>query len=148
MVLWTTVGIQAWTQPSPMSLRLRVGGRFNVVNDFVQLANAKLDLQTGIRDDKTPCGEVSDSGSVNAIILQPDGKILLGGDFWLAGLQIRPNLARLNPDGSLDPEWAVAPDGPVNALVLSGTNLFAGGAFSNIGGQPRNGLAKMDVGGT
>ena len=41
-------------------------------------------------------------GTVWALLVQPDGKILVGGDFRTVAGQPRDNLARLNPDGSLD----------------------------------------------
>jgi len=33
----------------------------------------------------------------------------------------------------------------VYALATSGTNIYAGGAFANAGGQPRNNLAQLDI---
>ena len=56
-------------------------------------ASAALDLSF---DDPTV------NGDVNAITLQADGKILIGGQFSLVGGVSRPALARLNPDGTHD----------------------------------------------
>jgi uncharacterized delta-60 repeat protein len=42
------------------------------------------------------------NGSVESLVVQADGKILIGGEFRLVGNQPRTNVARLNPDGSLD----------------------------------------------
>ncbi|MBX3281956.1 MAG: VCBS repeat-containing protein [Acidobacteria bacterium] len=39
---------------------------------------------------------------VEAVAVQPDGKVLIGGDFPIASGQEVNTLARLNPDGSLD----------------------------------------------
>jgi len=41
-------------------------------------------------------------GEVSQVVLQPDGKILLVGRFTTINGVLRPYLARLNPDGSLD----------------------------------------------
>src|SRR5918912_1843398 len=46
-----------------------------------------------------------DTGGVNAIIVQPDGKILIGGFFHAVGNLPRNGIARLNPDGTLDPTF-------------------------------------------
>src|SRR5204862_232210 len=36
-------------------------------------------------------------------------------------------------------------DGTVRALAISGSTLYAGGAFTNIGGQARNRIAALDA---
>ena len=43
--------------------------------------------------------------SVYALAIQPDGKILIGGSFTTVAGQTRKRVARLNPDGSLDPTF-------------------------------------------
>jgi hypothetical protein len=129
---------------------LLVGGSFNFVSNKIALGLTKLDQTTATLDDSFFC-QVETPGAVYAIVQQPDGKVIVGGDFWLAGFVIRPHLARLNSDGTLDTLWATATDGPVDALALGGpggTNLFVGGVFHSIGGQSRNCLAKVDTGGT
>lgn len=71
------------------------------------------------------------SSWVSSALLLPDGKILVGGDFSVVGNVPRTGLARLNPDGTLDPsfnfraqvpgDWSVPvgrqPDG---RIVISG----------------------------
>ncbi|MBP6312281.1 MAG: delta-60 repeat domain-containing protein [Flavobacteriales bacterium] len=57
------------------------------------------------------------SSSVLATIIQPDGKILIGGGFSMFNDQPRSYLVRLNPDGSID-----------NSFVQQGTG-FNGGIF-------------------
>ena len=42
------------------------------------------------------------NGSVFALAVQPDGRILLGGNFSAVSGQPRRSIARLNPDGTLD----------------------------------------------
>ena len=42
------------------------------------------------------------NGSCRAIAVQPDGKVLVGGDFTHANGMERGRIARLNADGSLD----------------------------------------------
>jgi hypothetical protein len=44
--------------------------------------------------------------AVYAVALQPDGQILIGGLFFaVSGTNLLVNLARLNPDGSIDPSF-------------------------------------------
>jgi uncharacterized delta-60 repeat protein len=55
-------------------------------------------------------------GTVFTIIVQPDGKLVIGGDFESVNGVARPNLARLNPDGGLDTSFN-PPPGPVQAIA-------------------------------
>ena len=41
----------------------------------------------------------------NAVAIQPDGKILIGGTFSSYDGYSRSRVARLLPDGSVDPAW-------------------------------------------
>jgi uncharacterized delta-60 repeat protein len=52
---------------------------------------------------------LSDNGSVTAVAFQPDGKLVIGGSFWLIDGVQRRYLARLNADGTLDPSFVPAP---------------------------------------
>lgn len=42
------------------------------------------------------------AGAAFALALQPDGKVIIGGSFEYVGQTVRPAVARLNADGSLD----------------------------------------------
>ncbi len=69
------------------------------------------------------------ASSVNALALQPDGKVIIGGFFdHVDGVALN-NLARLNTDGSLDTTFANAnPVGVVGTLALQGDGkVLAGG---------------------
>ena len=72
---------------------------------------------------------------VNAVVVQGDGKIIVGGSFGSINGKPWRNLARLNADGTLDESFEPDPDGEVNALVLdTGSGyLYVGGNFARIG---------------
>src|SRR5690606_17361999 len=57
-------------------------------------------------------------------------------------------LVRLSSSGTVDATWNPLPDGYVAALMI-GTDgaIYAGGAFTHIGGQPRRFLAKLSAAG-
>ncbi|MFN9940583.1 MAG: delta-60 repeat domain-containing protein, partial [bacterium] len=63
------------------------------------------------------------NGRVRALVLQPDGKILIGGDFTQYGNVARNRLARLNADGTLD--LAFNPTGPNAGAVVYAIALQA-----------------------
>ena len=86
------------------------------------------------------------NGSVLALAVQADGKILLGGDFTSLGSIARRYLARLNADGSLDGNFKADADAPslLSLTVQTDGRILVGGGFSTLGGQARNRLARLE----
>lgn len=88
---------------------------------------------------------ISAGTRIGAVVLQPDGKILFGGDFTSSG---RLNLVRHRPDGALDSAFLATnqPSGPVAAIaVLADGAVIVGGSFGTVGGLTRSRLAKLDA---
>lgn len=82
-------------------------------------------------------------GSVFALAVQADGKILAGGNF-AAGALGAQYLARLNGDGALDAGFAAAPNAAVRAIaVRPDGKLLIGGDFSASSGTPAGHLARL-----
>lgn len=79
----------------------------------------------------------------------PDGAggAYVAGSFTNLDGSGRSYLARLRPDGSVDPGFAPVPDGPVSSLARLGGTLYAAGSFDNLGGAARNGLGAVDAAG-
>ncbi|MDQ6631521.1 MAG: delta-60 repeat domain-containing protein, partial [Verrucomicrobiota bacterium] len=95
----------------------------------------------------------SANGQVRVVVVQPDGKVLIGGDFTTVtpngGPTVTRNrIARLNPDGTLDTVFNPSANSSVDAIVvLADGKILVGGAFNganSIGGQPRNRIARLD----
>ncbi len=100
------------------------------------------------------------NGTVYAVIVQPDGKILMGGAFS----SVRPNgvppIGRLNlvrflPDGSLDATFDPNLNGAVYSLALQANgSILVAGEFTNLDpnrtGSPvaRVGVARLNSDGT
>src|SRR2546422_1049975 len=79
------------------------------------------------------------NGAVNALVVQADGKILIGGTFTTlgggSGTTTRNRIGRLNPDGALDPTFDPGASGSVYALeVQADGKILVGGDFTTIGG--------------
>ena len=88
-------------------------------------------------------------GVVYAVARQPDGGVLIGGHFTSISGWPRRHLARLRPDGTLDPEWRADADGPVWGLAVDDAgDAFVSGEFASIEGTARAGLAKIGGSGT
>ncbi|HWM25972.1 MAG TPA: delta-60 repeat domain-containing protein [Chthoniobacterales bacterium] len=94
------------------------------------------------------------SGAVNVVVVQPDGKILLGGDFTTlspsGGAAVTRNrIARLNPDGTLDTAFNPNANAAVHSIAVQADGkILVGGQFTgtnSIGGQTRNYIARLDA---
>lgn len=64
--------------------------------------------------------------AIQVLALQPDGKILIGGGFDAVDETAVPAIARLNPDGSLDPTFAPADVTVSPFLPPAGSVTFLG----------------------
>ncbi len=73
---------------------------------------------------------------------------MIAGAFTTIGGQARNYMARLNSDGSLDPTFDPAADGPIYALAQQSDGiLVVAGNFTVLGGQARNRIARLDANG-
>jgi uncharacterized delta-60 repeat protein len=85
--------------------------------------------------------------SVNAVALQPDGSVIIGGAFTNVGGSYRPRVARLSPTGFTDPSFLPVniPTGSVFAVSLApGGKILIGGNFRQVNGYPRSGVARLN----
>ena len=90
------------------------------------------------------------NGEVLAAVVQVDGKIVIGGRFTAVNGIVRNNIARLNPDGTLDRSFAEQEgvNGQVNALAIQPTGqILAGGTFSQAGQREILNLVRYDANG-
>lgn len=92
------------------------------------------------------------NGYLYALLVQPDGKVVLGGSFTSAAGQAARNLVRLTATGAPDTGFLAAGSGPddeVDALALQPDGkLLAGGRFRNALGQPAPLLARFTTAGS
>jgi uncharacterized delta-60 repeat protein len=92
--------------------------------------------------------------SVRAIAVQPDGKILVGGDFTLLDGQPRGAIGRLNPNGTLDTGFDAGVSvgnyaHSVYSLALQADGkILVGGSFISMGGESRTNLARLNPDGS
>ncbi|HEY0975933.1 MAG TPA: hypothetical protein VGE21_00570, partial [Flavobacteriales bacterium] len=128
--------------------RILIGGAFTLMNGTPRYRIARL-LSDGELDPSFDPGEGAD-GPIHAMVLQSDGKIIIGGGFTHYDGAVCSRIARLNADGSLDAGYASAggPSGTVLTMAASpGGKLVIGGAFNAVGGVPRIRLARLDSNG-
>jgi hypothetical protein len=76
------------------------------------------------------------NGQIYAVVVQPDGKILIGGDFTTlspnGGAAVTRNrIARLNPDGTLDTAFNPNANSSVYSIAVQADGkILAGGAYN------------------
>jgi uncharacterized delta-60 repeat protein len=90
------------------------------------------------------------NSNVETIAVQPDNKIVIGGDFTDYNGSTRLRLARLNTDGSLDASFDTSntTDGTVKKIILlPDGKMLAGGSFQTINGTSRRRFARLNVNG-
>jgi uncharacterized delta-60 repeat protein len=133
----------------PFSARYRVV-RLVFVLFFMGFAVRIAVAQTGAVD-AAYAPAITRSGAIAALVRQPDGKILIGGDIRTVNGAARPNLARLNADGTTDTGFnpGDGPNGPVTTIALqSDGKILIAGTFSAFNGVARSGLARLNADGT
>lgn len=86
------------------------------------------------------------NGTVEALAVQADGKIILVGEFSAVNGVPRGNLARLNSDGTLDRTFADSPtagvSGSLKAVAIRPDGgIVVGGSFSQAGEVGTNNVA-------
>lgn len=126
-----------------------ISGKFRKVNGVAQAGVARL-LSSGALDPTfSPVITFADTWGVECLMVQPDGKLLLGGRLLTVNGVGRTNLARLNPDGTLDASFTLAPNDVVYGFAPepSGSFLMVGG-FKKVDGRDRPLLARVNVDGT
>ena len=131
--------------------KVLVGGDFTSFNNFSFDHLVRLNLdgsvdQTFFAD--TGAGGV---GSVHAIVIQPNGQILIGGVFTNVNGVSMNHVARLNADGSLDTAFnaGLGANNTVETIALdSQGNILLGGEFTRASGVTRNGITRLNPDGT
>jgi uncharacterized delta-60 repeat protein len=130
-------------------------GKIIIVGTFTQVnfsANrgriARLNIDATFDAAFDPPGGAN--GRINDVALQPDGKIIIGGQFTSVNNDGNYKyLARLNADGTLDTSFNPLLNAEVNCLKIQadGKILFAG-SMTTINGVARNSMARLNPNGT
>lgn len=128
-------------------------GSIYVLGNFIQIGGqwrehiAKLSTTgTGSAD---PIWNPGPDLSVDAIGLDANDQVIVGGMFTFIGGQPRSHIAKLSNTGTgaADANWNPSANGYVYGLTVANGSVYVGGAFTQIGGQLRQSLAKLSAGG-
>jgi uncharacterized delta-60 repeat protein len=121
-----------WAMTRQPDGRVLVGGHFTLISGSPRARIARL-TATGALDPSFDPGKGA-NGFVQSILVQADGKILIGGGFTTYNATPRNGVARLNPDGSLDTSFN--PGGGANSEVhcvaqLPDLKVLIAGSFTS-----------------
>lgn len=125
--------------------RLIVGGDFAEVNGSPRYNLAAFDIATGeLVADWHPDINTS-GGQVNALAVDGD-MLYVGGSFLsVAGIE-QHNIGAVSlTDGTALPWPTQGTNLPVRSVLKSGPNVYVGGEFTTMHGQPRMRLAVLDA---
>ncbi|MCZ7634823.1 MAG: delta-60 repeat domain-containing protein [Verrucomicrobia bacterium] len=128
--------------------RILVGGQFTQVAGTTQRYLARL-TATGALDPFFNMA-VGFNNTVNALAIQPDGRILAAGAFTTVNQIGRVRIARLGEDASVDLSFDPG-SGPSSTLLAvaapSDGNVLIGGQFTSVAGQNRRYVARLNADG-
>lgn len=130
--------------------KIIAGGFFATVNGVGRNNVARLNPD-GSLDESFQNGLAGVNREVLPLVLQSDGKVLIGGDFLTVNGSSRAKLARLNADGTLDTflEGRTGPDSWLHSIAYQDDGkILIGGNFQTVNGLNRSYLARLNPGGT
>ncbi|MCL4787914.1 MAG: hypothetical protein KJ070_14160 [Verrucomicrobia bacterium] len=126
-------------------------GYFTHVQGVLRRNIARLNADGSLDTSFTPLSAANDI--VDAVALQADGKILIGGYFTTVAGMSRKHVARLNANGTLD---TINPGASLGGLstsvttiaVQSDEKILLGGWFSQFGGVTYDRIVRLNTNGT
>ena len=140
--------------------RVIIGGLFTTINGVPRTCLARLNADGTLDMTFNPGSGLANSHNpgfvrVNAVALQWDGKVLLGGIFTSYDNTSRTGIARLKTDGSLDPTFdstlgatvssgdALIPGSVATIAIQQDGKIFIGGYFTQYNGTSRKSFARL-----
>ncbi len=127
-----------------MDGKILVGGLFTEMGGLPAGHVARLHANGGLDTTFNPGAGADDA--ITAIAVQPDGRILLAGQFTTFSGVTRNRLTRINEDGSVDTliNFGAGADSFVGAVAVQpDQRIMIGGGFTTWDGQPANHIARI-----
>ena len=129
--------------------KILVGGEFTSYDGTN--SNRIIRLDTGGTIDNTFNIGTGFSGNVRTIALQPDGRILVGGEFTSYNGTTRNRIIRLEQNGTIDNTFNIGTGFTNSVLSIAlqpDGKILAGGEFISYDGTSRNRIIRLNTGGT
>ena len=105
---------------TPDQSQFYIAGAFSAYNGFSAGGIARIGADGTFDSTFNPGLGIDPNTQINAMAVQPDGKVIIGGNFTHYNGTPRNYIARINTDGSLDTTFdpGITLNGPVSALAL------------------------------
>ena len=128
--------------------KLIYGGDFKTIGGIARVNFARVNADGSL--DTTFNGGSGFDVAPRVIVVQSDGKILVGGAFTVYDGAARRGIIRLNSDGSLDNSFnTILGDGEIYAIAPRGDGkIYLGGTFTAVNNQTRKGIARLNADGS
>ncbi len=129
--------------------KIIIAGAFDSYNQVSRVRIARLNINGSL--DTTFHPGAGANGPIWAAVLQPDGKIIVGGNFSSFAGALVNNIVRLNSNGSVDVSFNTGQgaSGVVNTLAIQPDGkVLLGGAFVGFNGAPINRIVRLNPNGS
>jgi uncharacterized delta-60 repeat protein len=151
------------TDATIFDIVLQPDGKILIAGSFTQYNRVARSRIARLNADGTLDTTFSQTGSglndlVSVMVLQPDGKVLVGGQFTAYNGIARSRVARLNADGTLDTTFSQtglglhyhnSNNGGVRGIALQPDGrMIVGGGFDRYDTTPRHNLLRLNADGT
>jgi uncharacterized delta-60 repeat protein len=124
--------------------KILIGGNFASYNNITRSRIARLNANGSL--DATFDPGFGANQKILTLSIQPDGKIIIGGEFTSYNGTARNRIARLNSDGSLDASFDPGSGADLSVRTISiqtDGNIIIGGDFTSYNDLGRNRLARI-----
>ena len=128
--------------------RIVIGGNFSAFHYQSRSHIARLH-ENGSLDNSFNPG-TGTNGPVHALAIQPDGKILVAGNFSIYNGQPAAGIVRVNSNGSIDATFnaGTGANGTIYSVTVHAGKIVIGGDFTEVQGTGRNCVARLNADGS
>lgn len=124
--------------------KILIAGLFTMVGGTNRVGLARLNVDGSVDASFFAPQIFGGLAPIRAIVVQDDGRIILGGFFKTPAPFARTNLVRLNADGSADTNFVADADNTVESLLLlPDGKILVGGYFKTISQMSPFSLARL-----
>ena len=152
----TPLGLNSGLQNTVYSIALQADGKIIAGGDFFVIGSTPLQSKiarlnaNGTLDSSFNIGSGADN-NVQAVAVQPDGKILVGGSFANFNSTPQGQIVRLGVDGSFDTSFTAGITGSSGVWTMTlqpDGKILLGGFIGFVNGINRRGIARLNPDGS
>jgi uncharacterized delta-60 repeat protein len=131
--------------------KILIGGTFTTIAGTTVNRIARLNTDGSLDTDFSTSTGSGANGDIQSLLLQPDGKILVAGNFTSFNGSSINRILRLNSDGTLDGSFSAGSgaDNAINILALQEDGkILAGGDFTSFNEVALNRIVRLNANGS